>query len=197
MLLQTSKTFTYYLLKKNIIEQSKTELFIYGFQLLLSTSASIITILILSCFFNIVYGLIFLLYFMPMRLYAGGYHASTYRKCYIYTNACFISTMFFSKLILEYGLLDKYIIFAIAGILYLGFSAPCKNPNNPLTHNEIIKNKSIARLLLFLYCLLLITLYPIYPFLFLIGFNTLFLVSIFFIIGNLKNKLIYQKGDLL
>lgn len=60
MLLQISKSFTNYLLKKEIIEYSKKELIIYGFQLTLSTFASMVTILTLSYFFNILYGFIFL-----------------------------------------------------------------------------------------------------------------------------------------
>ena len=113
MLLQISKSFTNYLLKKEIIEYSKKELIIYGSQLTLSTFASIVTILTLSCFFNILYGSIFLLFFMPIRFYAGGYHAQTYRQCYIYTNTCFLGTLAFSNIIFKYSLLHGYIWLAL------------------------------------------------------------------------------------
>lgn len=188
MLLQISKSFTDYLFKKGIIEYSKKELLIYGFQLILSTSASMITIVILSCFYNITYGFIFLFFFMPIRFCAGGYHANTYQRCYIYTNACFIGILLFSGIVSQYKFLDKYILFALMGILYVWLAAPCKNKNNPLSNKEIIKNKTTTRMLLFMYIFFLIYLYTTYPFVFLIGFNTLFLVSVLFIIGNLENK---------
>lgn len=197
MLLQISKSFTNYLLNKAIIESSKKDLLIYGFQLTLSTSASIITILTLSYFYNIIYGIIFLGFFFPLRFYAGGYHAHTFQKCFIYTNTCFIGILLFSYAALQYNLLDKYFFFAIVSIFYLWLITPCINQNNPLSEKEIIKNRMNTRILLLLYTFMLIALHTSYPFVSLIGFNTLFLVSILFIIGNLENKYCSRKGVLL
>lgn len=188
MLLQISKSFTNYLLKKEIIEYSKKELIIYGFQLTLSTFASMVTILTLSYFFNILYGFIFLFFFMPIRFYAGGYHAQTYRQCYIYTNTCFLGTLAFSNIIFKYNLLHGYILLAMISLLFLFFATPCKNQKNPLDKKEFIKNRINTRILLLIYSFMLIVIYRNYPFIFLLGFNTLFLVSILFIIGNLENK---------
>lgn len=188
MLLNISKYLTNYFVNKHIIEFDKTDIFIYGFQLALSTFASIITILTLSCFTNIIYGIIFLLFFMPIRFCAGGYHANTYHKCFIYTNLCFIITMLFSKLALQYHLLHIYMPPALLGILYLWWKAPCRNTNNPLSEISLYKNKIYARTVLIIYCLFSIITYFLNTFIFLVEFDTVFLVSILFIIGNLENR---------
>lgn len=184
MLLQLSNIITNYFLKKEIIGIEKKEVLIYGFQLTFSTLSSIITILIFSCLINIFYGIIFLIFFMPIRFCSGGYHANTYLKCFIYTNSCFVIILLFSKIVLHLDLLNTYALLAFIGILYLWLKAPCKNANNPLSEKYIQYNRFITHIILAIYAIICIITYHISPFMFLIEFNTVFLVSILFIIGS-------------
>lgn len=103
MLFKTSNYLTNYFIENHIVSPQKKEIFIYGFQLILSTLSSMFTILLISAVFNISYGIIFLLFFMPIRFCAGGFHASTYHKCFVYTNGVFITMLIFSKIVYMYS----------------------------------------------------------------------------------------------
>lgn len=90
MLYSISSIITKYFFKKNIITNSDQEVFTYGCQLIISSFCSISSILLLSFFINITYGILFLLFFFPIRLFCGGFHASSYIKCFLCTNTIFI-----------------------------------------------------------------------------------------------------------
>ena len=106
MLYSISSIITKYFFKKNIITNSDQEVFTYGCQLIISSFCSISSILLLSFFINITYGILFLLFFFPIRLFCGGFHASSYIKCFLCTNTIFIMTLFCSLSLVD---CNKYI----------------------------------------------------------------------------------------
>ena len=110
MLYNISSMITKYFFKKNIITNSDQEVFIYGCQLIISSFCSISSILLLSFFINITYGILFLLFFFPIRLFCGGFHASSYIKCFLCTNTIFIMTLFCSLSLVD---CNKYILVGI------------------------------------------------------------------------------------
>ena len=79
--LTATKMAEYIMERANISKQRKA-VFIYGCELTLSTIASVLSIIILSIFLNAIYSsFVFLLVFIGIRLFAGGYHAKTYSHC--------------------------------------------------------------------------------------------------------------------
>lgn len=188
MLLKISELLTKYLIKKNIVPYRKTEVFIYGFQLTLSTLASMFTIIFITAFINITYGLIFLVFFMPIRFCAGGYHAPTYCKCFLYTNSVFVFDLLITNIVYSYNLLPYYMIIIVICVLYLWLNTPCLNNNNPLSESYIRKNKLNSHKILVLYFVIIsITCHYNY-FIVILELNTIFIVSILFIIGNFEYK---------
>ena len=70
---------------------SSRPVYVYGFELLLSTGCSVASIMALSAVFSLVhYALLFLGVFMSLRLFNGGFHAKTYEKCFLVTNAVYL-----------------------------------------------------------------------------------------------------------
>lgn len=123
---------------------------------------------------------------MPIRFCAGGYHAPTYHKCFIYTNGVFIATLIFSKIVYMYNLLPYYCLLIIMSILYLWINTPCKNNKNPLSDTYIRKNKMLSRKILVFYFVIILLTYYLNKYLFILEINTIFLVSILFIWGNFE-----------
>lgn len=140
MLYNISSMITKYFFKKNIITNSDQEVFIYGCQLIISSFCSISSILLLSFFINITYGILFLLFFFPIRLFCGGFHASSYIKCFLCTNTIFIMTLFCSLSLVD---CNKYILVGICCYFfyYILTNAPIIHPNNPLSESEARRNK--------------------------------------------------------
>lgn len=67
-----------------IIKYEEIDIFKYGLQCFTISVLEILSILVISLFVgNFLYTVIFFLAFIPLRMYAGGYHADTKLKCYI------------------------------------------------------------------------------------------------------------------
>lgn len=139
--------------KYTYIEHEQRDIYIYGFELFYSTLFTLLSIFFLSsiCLNNILFAVIFILFFYPIRLFCGGYHCKTYRNCFFLTNIIFILSYFFAKLILSYRIqfilkynfflwITMYII-----IIYRGFNTGL---NLTLSQKRINKKRIIVTLLL-------------------------------------------------
>lgn len=176
-----SQMFTGYFIRRNIITKEKEDIFVYGFQLIISTLSSMITILLISCFTNITYGILFLFFFMPIRGCVGGYHADTFEKCFLYTSLCFPATIMISAIMQHMHLVPVAYLLLIAGAIILILKAPCRNAHNPLSEEAIHKNKCYTRILLLIYGGIIIVTFCVNPTLSLVEANTLNLVTFLFI----------------
>ena len=84
------------------LDQSKKAIYQYGTELTLSTSAAVLFILLLATILgNLLWGIIFLVIFISFRFPGGGYHASTYRNCFILTNSVFLASFVISLVLLH------------------------------------------------------------------------------------------------
>ncbi|MBO5093903.1 MAG: accessory gene regulator B family protein [Lachnospiraceae bacterium] len=87
MLKSVSECIVERLIKKEIISRERKAVYLYGCELLFSTAFTVISILAISFLTGyFVQAVAFLLAFMPIRTVASGYHASSYRNCFLLTN---------------------------------------------------------------------------------------------------------------
>lgn len=78
---------TDFLFNKVEIESEDREIYTYGFELFWSTFFSLSSMLILAVIFGYVPQIVvFTLFFLPIRMTAGGAHASSYRNCWCLSN---------------------------------------------------------------------------------------------------------------
>ena len=67
---------------RGIFEPEDTDVYAYGFELMLSTAVNIALVTVISLLFSAPLSWIFfLLSFIPLRVTAGGYHAETHLAC--------------------------------------------------------------------------------------------------------------------
>lgn len=140
------------LVRKHIIQEGRKNVYIYGCELLVSTIACILFLLVLSLIFEYTeLALIFLLFFMPIRIFSGGYHASSYRNCFILTNTiailCANIGFFLAKksgLILQ----SVCILFTFISILYIWINAPIESLKHSLNPTQKKRNRKFARMVL-------------------------------------------------
>ena len=116
---------------------------LYGHGLLISSTISIFLILIASCVCgNIWYSLAFLLGFIPLRIYLGGYHASSHFNCYLAFLSVFLASVVLSyQIVATYGfrLITTCLLFIIA-FLY----APVEAKNKRLPTEKKRKYRHIS-----------------------------------------------------
>ena len=132
-MLTLSKKCAEILVRHGKISDAQINLYKYGFELLFSTAITLGFILLLSVFGGYVSQIIiFLLYFITIRIAAGGYHAKSYGRCFVLTNFISISCIEISRYMWEI----KSIFVEI--LLVVSFAAACKYiwDNAPIIPNR-------------------------------------------------------------
>lgn len=113
------------------------EIMEYGFYILMSKIIFITSIIIIGVIFSeLVPILLFTLFYTPLRSFAGGIHATTPSRCFVFSLVMLILVAMFNK----YIFVSRYILFVfliLASIIIILLS-PVETANKPL--DEIEKN---------------------------------------------------------
>lgn len=126
-----------------IIDRTKSDIYIYAYELLISSLASILLIVTLSYICgNVWYSAAFLAGFIPLRIYIGGYHASSHFNCYLAFSSSFLASVVFSFQIeatYKFRLITTSVLFIIAFLC-----APVEAKNKRLTIEKRRKYRRIS-----------------------------------------------------
>lgn len=134
-----------FLYGKSELDQSKKAIYQYGTELTISTAAAVASILLLATLLgNLLRGVIFLVVFISFRLPGGGYHASTYRNCFILTNSVFLASFILSLILLSTPNVIRNVLLLIS-CFAIWMLAPIPNPHHPVSERTLRKNKIIVR----------------------------------------------------
>ena len=137
-----------YLSKNNVITEELKDVYVYGFELLLSFIFSVLAIIFLGLLTNnITISLTYLFIFILTRRYVGGYHASTHFKCQLCSFIIF-STVLLLTCYIDVRLYMIYIL-AIIGIISILIWAPIENPYKPITEIQRKKCKVYGLIIFF------------------------------------------------
>ncbi len=145
MLQQCAGRIVSHLYGKSELDQSKKAIYQYATELSLSTAGAVASILLLSTLLgNLVWGGIFLIVFVSFRLPGGGYHASTYRNCFILTNSVFLASFAISFVLLHAPNIIQNVLL-LTSCIVIWVLAPIPNPHHPVSKRTFNKNKIIVR----------------------------------------------------
>jgi len=106
------------------------------------------TLILMGCFFKCLLGCIaFLVLYLPLRIFAGGYHCNNRRNCYVLSVFIFASMMimFKNQHYMPSAYHDLIYIIAAIGIFIM---APIQDRNKPMTRAESKHHQGIARKIL-------------------------------------------------
>ncbi len=153
MIKKLSQRILQYLLHSGVIEDTndEKEYYQYGIEITISSILNIILILGIGLLtWNILESMIFLLLFIPIRQFTGGFHASTYFKCNL--SFCIV----FSLILILYnftGVLNTYssILITFICILLIIAECPIENKNKPIPEERKKFHKIMAALLSTIY----------------------------------------------
>lgn len=142
---------TFLLIKNKIVEIEKREIYIYGLEVILLNGGLLITFLIISLLCGeMVNFLAYLIFFLPMRLFSGGYHAETSERCFILSTIAFGASIAVSKLIPLLYISNTGKIIGAVSVIVILVLAPLINENNPLNQTQRRRNRIILCTLLFI-----------------------------------------------
>ncbi|MDF2472889.1 MAG: putative accessory regulator protein [Anaerocolumna sp.] len=133
------------LFKNKIIPDEQKDIYIYGYEILLSSMLNLSLVLISGILLHqIPSAVIFYIVFVITRLYSGGYHADSYLKCNVIFVIVFLLTIAVSKL-LYHEMSFVYLIIFLS--IYIGSVleyAPIENANKKLTEENKVKYRKIS-----------------------------------------------------
>lgn len=148
-------------ISRNMIvdDEEMLDVYKYGIEITLSSVLNFVLIIISSLILrDITAGAVFMVLFIFLRSYTGGYHAETYLRCNIAFVCTFFITYFIAKLF-EY--IDSDIsIFAITAISYIPIwiFSPVKNRHKVLNEKKQKRSRIISTVIFFLSLIMIVLL---------------------------------------
>lgn len=175
-------------IKTGIITTENEYLYYYGMHQGIVMLLNILTALLIGFMFNSVPEVI--LYFtayIPLRSYAGGYHAQTPQRCY------FFSVMLITAILLAIKAFPVNAMICCIGVIInviiIFILAPIEDKNKPFTEKEQVFFKKRTRFLLLLETAVFVITLPLHDTMIstciLMAFST---VTLMLILGHMKNR---------
>lgn len=132
------------------IEKKYTALYAKAMEILLAISINLITALLIGYFCGMWWHcIIFLAGFIPLRSYAGGYHARGYISCYFESCAVLMAAMFSIKyFVLERGQDVEIWQAFFVSVVVIFLLAPLADENKPISEKEAVVFKRRTRIIL-------------------------------------------------
>jgi accessory gene regulator B len=133
---------------QNIINSDQQDVYAYGMELILSGGIGIFNIILISIFFGgILHGLMFLAVLIPVRLYAGGYHANTHLGCNIAFICVYIFSIGIEKICLHYDIMITIFVLTLIAFMVTTYFSPIDNKNKILMPEEKSRYKEVSSLI--------------------------------------------------
>lgn len=123
------------------------EVYKYGLELILSSLANLLVLIILSGFLGCINEMLtYILFFSTLRILAGGYHCRTHYGCTTFYSILALGMIYVSKITANNSFNSIFALIACAlSVVFVYRYAPLDTNNKPLNRNQKIKFKKISR----------------------------------------------------
>lgn len=137
------------LLQNKIIPSDEREIYSYGLEAFLLNGAVLVVAFLTGIFTcSMLHFVVFVLVFVPLRMFTGGFHAKTSERCFIGTTIFYLGTV----CVIQYNptLYQNRIIhvLTVAAILFMMICSPLENRNHLLEQRSRHRNKCVVVILL-------------------------------------------------
>lgn len=130
-----SKKVLKWLISTGAIESKESDVYLFGIHYAILSTINMMTTLIIGLFLGCVKEcLIFIATYLPLRSYAGGYHARTEGRCYL-ASALLSFVVLSSSKVYPLDLLTFCVL--LLSVLMIWFISPVADENKPLDEMEI------------------------------------------------------------
>lgn len=132
--------FAKYILEKFILQQGTSDndkiVYLYGLSAGITILENIVITLILGYIFgNLIQTMIFLLSYIPLRSYAGGYHAKTEQVCFIFSTLLIIVVEIFFSIFFRFNYVEL-MGFVMISIFLIVINSPFESEKKSLSNGE-------------------------------------------------------------
>lgn len=184
-----------YFVKEELILAEDRSIYKYGSEVSISTILGISLILLIGLISGQVFGsILFLLCFIPLRVYTGGYHADTYLKCNLSFCAVFIIYLVIKNNIPPHMEFFANIIFIAVSLITIFVLAPIENKHKPFHGKEKLRYRKISIIVSVILSVLSIVAYAIDIKIYIAISLTMVSIAILMVVEKIKVKW-EKKGD--
>ncbi len=142
---------TFWLIRNKIVDVENRNIYIYALEIILLNGGLLVVFLIISLLCGEIINFIaYLMFFLPLRSFSGGYHAETSESCFILSTIMFGASIAASKVIPMLFVSNAGILIGIVSVLVIIIFAPLINENNPLNRSQRNRNRIIVCTLILL-----------------------------------------------
>ena len=156
MIARMSRNMSSYFVLHGIISEDDRDVYVYSFEIMLSTLQSFLALAVLAIVFgSVLETMIFLTGFVPLRLIAGGYHAKNHFRCFLilmFVYSAFLLVLFY--LPLEF-MLPVIVTSCLVSWVLVFLFAPSDDNNKPLTSEETVRFRKKSRITIVCYSVML------------------------------------------
>lgn len=194
MFQRIAKRICSYLSNKGILNEENKDIYIYALEVIILNTSIFVSLFVISVMMKHITSMVcFILFFVPIRIYGGGYHAKKSITCFLLS----ITSYVLALSILNshtYLYLNRFIqVSLVCVIIMMYIFAPIVNENHPLDDKQYKRNKTIVRLLLIIDFIVLVF----------VGINEnkycssimifVLLNGVFFLLGKVEQYVLYKK----
>lgn len=148
------------LINHKIVNSTEKNIYVYGFELIWSF---ILYFIFSSVIYSICdcynYYIVFLVFFVPIRITGGGYHSKTYARCFVLSNLVTFITLIGAYTLFEYGnvrLLGILKILLIFLVIYIWNNVPVVYKGYTSTDRYTTRNRKCSHIIVVIYSILII-----------------------------------------
>lgn len=147
MFYQASQRIAKKLVQNSTISSENKAIYQYGIQQGFTIGLNILTTFVIGLVFQMVIeSFLFLAVYIPLRSFAGGAHAKTANRCYVYSTIMIIATLLVIKFF-PFGIFICSCLSLISGVIIF-LLAPIETTNKKLDESEKRVYKKRARIIL-------------------------------------------------
>lgn len=141
----------------DIITPEDEPIYTYGIQQFFTIMLNLISVALIAALFNqLLVAAILMLTFIPLRSFAGGFHASTPVRCYLLSLVAVMAQLVILPMVA--GFEHQMTLFAIPALCLLFVLTPVEDANKPLSQDEKLAYQKKCRQLSLLYYFILFVL---------------------------------------
>lgn len=150
----------FFLIKNRIVDIERRDEYVYGAEVLLLNLINIIMALVISIVSkSLLHFIAFIIVFAPLRIFTGGYHAKTTKKCFIVFTMLYVLSVVLVKAAPKLYTNSLALVGFATTLMVVILCAPIVHTNNPLSAEEHQRNRLVSIILAIIDSLLFILLY--------------------------------------
>lgn len=148
-----------WLVEQEAIAEDEQELYEYSVRTFFITAVSVLIGIVIGTLLDgFLPGLVFMIPFMFLRRYSGGYHAKSFGRCMCYSCILLAATFLAAK---SLHCTEGFVLLTVVSAISIWLFSPVASTERGLSEAERQENKSVARTILLVYgaiilCLLLL-----------------------------------------